>query len=616
MVPDFARLRRQSCDRASLRSLKPSDHKGFDSLKSFQQFDTSHPNPPTSSQVGEIDHLFSQLWTACPSWSPILKKSNGWITIVNPSGKKVPLVLGAIESHYRRDYIIGKRFGRLTNYLMIDVDTGSPFHPANGGIQPILDAMESLGLCRYLLIRSSVSGGLHIYFPLAEPVSSWGIACAAHAALTAAGISIAGGICELFPNKKAFNAEHNGHRLPLQQGSFILDDDFRCIGNNKAVFLQQWQHCGAGQDDELLADVLAEKPLPIPKRISVSSLPPIAWTGPGQSNEVMKELVNFGDRYLGLKTIPALGDWIVTVAPHLPGFEQFASNESKNDLTRKNWAYRWAKSHFKSARQYAAKTSFDHNAMIAAEALERLMVALSKVVIVGKFGIKKLWYALSDISKELFGVGFSWGLFQKHRKLIMARIESSRNVGLSSGDEDGKNSASPELAESLDSEAGEESEKHLTELSTAKCVTASNSQDLNASRTPSEQGVMEEAGGQQVGAELAMGAMVKVQQPGSDVDGVQTRVTGKATDVDGKLLYRLEHCVEGQPLMLPGDCLEVVAAEASAQGAEGVIRATAAQLLKVLGKACPFVGPGLWAVKREEVSPLSWRQLRRLVGEG
>ncbi|MEL6882799.1 MAG: hypothetical protein AAFP09_19905, partial [Cyanobacteria bacterium J06607_10] len=130
------------------------------------------------------------------------------------------------------------------------------------------------------------------------------------------------------------------------------------------------------------------------------------------------------------------------------------------------------------------------------------------------------------------------------------------------------------------------------------------------------QGVMEEAGGQQVGAELAMGAMVKVQQPGSDVDGVQTRVTGKATDVDGKLLYRLEHCVEGQPLMLPGDCLEVVAAEASAQGAEGVIRATAAQLLKVLGKACPFVGPGLWAVKREEVSPLSWRQLRRLVGEG
>ena len=52
-----------------------------------------------------------------------------------------------------------------------------------------------------------------------------------------------------------------------------------------------------------------------------------------------------------------------------------------------------------------------------------------------------------------------------------------------------------------------------------------------------------------------------------------------------------------------------------AQGAQGVIRATAAQLLQVLGKACPFVGPGMWTVKREEVSPLAWRQLMRLVGE-
>ncbi|MEL6606131.1 MAG: hypothetical protein AAFP20_23195, partial [Cyanobacteria bacterium J06614_10] len=479
---------------------------------------------------------------------------------------------------------------------------------------------ESLGLCRFLLIRSSVSDGLHIYFPLAEPVSAWGIACAAHAVLTTAGVRVAGGICELFPNKKAFNAEHNGHRLPLQQGSFILDDDFRCIGNDRAVFLQQWQHCGAGQDEALLANVLAEKPLTIPKRISVNSLPPIAWTGLGQSNEVMKELVNYGDRYLGLKTIPALGDWIVAVAPQLSGFEQFASEESKNDLTRKNWAYRWAKSHFESVRQYAARSSFDHNAVVAAEALERLMVALGKVVIVGKLGIKKLWKALSEISKELFGVGFSWGLFQKHRKLILAEVSSSRNVGLSRSNEEGKNSSSPELATPLASEAGAEPRKHLTELLTARCVTASDSDALRPSSTPSKlglkQGSTQVVEGSQESVELAMGTVVKVQQSGSDADGVQTRVTGKATDEDGKLLYRLEHRAEGEPLMLPGDCLVAITDEPSTQGIEDVIRATAAQLLQVLGKACPFVGPGLWTVNREEVSPLAWRQLTRLVGEG
>ena len=531
MVPDFSQLRKQPRGRASSRSLKPSTHKGFHGIKSSQQFDTQ----PTSTPAGRAEHDFFALWTTCPSWSPILKKSDGWLTIVNPSGKKVPLVLGAIKSHYRRDYIIGKRFGRLTNYLMIDVDKGSPFHPDNGGIRPILDAMESLGLCRYLLIRSSASGGLHIYFPLAEPVSSWGIACAAHAALTAAGVSITGGSCELFPNKKAFNAEHNGHRLPLQQGSFILDDDFRCIGSSKTVFLQQWQHCEAGQDDALLADVLAEKPLPIPKRISVSSLPPITWTGMGQSNEVMKELVNFGDRYLGLKTIPALSGWMVTVAPQLPGFELFASQESKNDLMRKNWAYRWAKSHFKSARQYAAKTSSNHNATVAAEALERLKVALSKLVIVGKFGIKKLWQSLSNISKELFGVGFSWGLFQKHRQLILAEVSSARKLGLSKGCEENRNSTASELAGPLNSRIGEKPEKHLTELLTAKYVTAINTKDLSASCTPPERGTEQAADGQQIGTEPAMGATVKVRQPGGDIDGVQAWVT-KTTDADGRPL--------------------------------------------------------------------------------
>jgi hypothetical protein len=612
MVPDFHGFRKQLRDRTSERSLKPFDRKGFDNLKNSQQFAKQSPSNPS----GEADHDFFALWTTCPSWSPILKKKDGWITIINPSGKKVPLVLGSIESHYRRKYIIGKRFSKLTNYLMIDVDRDSPFHPCNGGIEPIIEAMESIGLCRYLLIRSSGSDGLHIYFPLAQPVSAWGIACAAHAALTAAGVRVAGGICELFPNKKAFNAEHNGHRLPLQQESFILDDDFRCIGNDKALFVQHWQHCTAGQDNDLLADVLTEKPLPIPKQISVSSLPPIAWTGPGQSNEVMKELVNYGDRYLGLKTIPALGDWISAVAPQLPGFEQFASEESRNDLTRKNWAYRWAKSHFKSVRQYAAKSSFDHNAMVAAEALERLKVALNKIVIIGTVGIKKLWKALSKVSKELFGVGFSWGLFQKHRKLILAKISSACNGGLSKEAEEGKNSSSPELATPLDSETENEPKNHLTELLTARCVTTRVSQNLSASRTPSERVSGPVAETQQKAVELAMGTVVKVQQPRSDVDSIQTRVTGKVTDENGKLLYRLEHCVEGQPLMLPGDGLVAVSDDKPIQGAGGAIRATAAQLLQVLGKACPFVGPGLWTVRREEVPAHAWGHLCRLVGEG
>lgn len=651
MVPDFSGVRKRSNAIAALRSLKPNDSAASQFVKSFfvQHFsqkvlhprptftafctknsesDTRFPNSQsdlpespalqtdkvsllTPAISNECDTLtrFYELWTTLPSWSPILKKDDGWITIVNPSGKKVPLVLGTVESHYRRHIILGKRFGKLTNYLMIDVDINSPFHPRNGGIDKILAAMEALGLCRYLLVRSSTSGGIHIYFPLAEPVSAWAIACAAHAALTAAGITIAGGICELFPNKKAFNAEHNGHRLPLQDGSFILDDDFNCIGNSKTVFLRQWQICAAGQGTKQLAEELLEKHKPIPKPVSVGALPPIAWTGKGQSNEVMRQLVNYGDAVMGHRTIQALGDWIGAVAPRLPGFLQFASAESRDDVTRRNWAYRWAKSHFKAGRLYAAKSSSNHNATVAAEALERLLIALDKVVISGAFGIKKLWHSLSDISKELFGVGFGWKLFQKHRALILERVDSSRKLGLSRGNEEGKSFLSEEAAVSGNAEAEKGTKKPKTELSTARCVTPIQNAGLAASTPPVESLKL---GGSDL-AELAMGTAVIFQQPGSADKGVRTRVMGKTTQPDGTLLYRLEECAEGQPLVVSRNCLTVVADELPVK--EGVIRATAAQLSQVLGKACPFVGPGLWTVKRDEVTAKAWGQLCRLVGE-
>ncbi|MEL6816812.1 MAG: hypothetical protein AAFP03_18695, partial [Cyanobacteria bacterium J06598_3] len=462
---------------------------------------------------------------------------------------------------------------------------------------------------RYLLVRSSTSGGIHIYFPLAEPVSAWAIACAAHAALTAAGVTIAGGICELFPNKKAFNAEHNGHRLPLQDGSFLLDDDFNCIGNNKAVFLRQWQLCAAGQGTKQLAEGLLEKHKPIPKPVSVGALPPIAWTGQGQSNDVMRQLVNYGDAVIGHRTIQSLGNWIVAVAPRLPGFLQFASAESRDDVTRRNWAYRWAKSHFKAGRLYAAKSSSNHNATVAAEALERLHIALDRIVIGGVVGIKKLWHSLSDISRELFGVGFGWKLFQKHRVLILEKVSSSRKLGLSRGNEEGKSFLSEESAVPGNAGAEKGIKKHLAELSTARWETPSKTAVLNTSTPPIEQLKL----GTSDPGELAMGTAVIFQQPGSTGERVKTRVTGKTTQPDGTRLYQLQEGDEGQPLVVARECLTAVADESLVQG--DVIRATAKQLVQVLGKACPFVGPGLWTVKRDEIPAKTWGQLCRLIRE-
>ena len=113
-------------------------------------------------------------------------------------------------------------------------------------------------------------------------------------------------------------------------------------------------------------------------------------------------------------------------------------------------------------------------------------------------------------------------------------------------------------------------------------------------------------------AELAMGTAVIFQLPGSAGEGGKTRVTGKTTQRDGTRRYRLEEGAEGQSLVAR-ECLTVVADELLVQS--DVIRATAKQLVQVLGKACPFVGPGLWTVKRDEVTAKAWGQLCRLVGE-
>ncbi|MEO0395949.1 MAG: ATP-dependent Clp endopeptidase proteolytic subunit ClpP [Cyanobacteria bacterium P01_A01_bin.137] len=52
------------------------------------------------------------------------------------------------------------------------------------------------------------------------------------------------------------------------------------------------------------------------------------------------------------------------------------------------------------------------NAVVAAEALERLMVALSRIVIVGKLGIKKLWQSPLRFLKSFSGWGLAGGYFR------------------------------------------------------------------------------------------------------------------------------------------------------------------------------------------------------------
>jgi hypothetical protein len=606
----------------------------------------------------DYTHLFYQLWLAHPSWSPILLTANGWITVKSNGEKQVPLTLKTIESYYRRGHTIGKRFGQLTHYLMLDIDINSPFHPDHGGFHPILMTMERLGLCRYLIIRSSTSGGLHLYFPLPEPVNSWQLAYTAHSALTADGIQIAGGICELFPNKKAFNAEHNGHRLPLQNGSFLLDDDFCPISNHKADFVIRWETAAAHQDNETLTVALSSSAVyassstpvePPPTARTPHILPPIAWTRFGQSNDVMRALANYGDCYAGHRNSTDLAAWIKAVAPQLSGYQKFASPKSKRDIEDGSWAKRWADSHFRSAWLFKVGGS-DHNAKVAADAKARIFAALDRICIDPDIKFTELWKQVSKTAKSCFDLGVSWKTFIKYKNEIWVHVKKYWKLGLSSGRSEDVSSFGSALPDTQIVESGSLGKKGVTLLLTLRCVTSiygnafaqlhtpQNEVELGGGGTPSLKTQLPDelatseltsvkgdhaaiAGpkseldmglGQKA---LTAGQLVRIVMPGGSLDGIETRVLAQTVDILGLPVYQLDYHRQGQAITLPAECLQAIQQEQRRLG-ETAIKATAAQLLQVLGKACPFVGPGLWTVKREEVPAKAWGQLCRLVGQG
>ncbi|MFN5261080.1 MAG: hypothetical protein ACK5EH_01410, partial [Pseudanabaena sp.] len=63
--------------------------------------------------------------------------------------------------------LIGVRFDNQTEYAMLDIDKGSPYHPNNNHekFKTVLQALEEIGLVRPLIVQSSHSEGLHIYYP-------------------------------------------------------------------------------------------------------------------------------------------------------------------------------------------------------------------------------------------------------------------------------------------------------------------------------------------------------------------------------------------------------------------------------------------------------------------
>ena len=296
--------------------------------------------------------------------------------------------------------IVGVRFGKETEYAVIDLDAGGEFCNA-AGVQAVRDSLETIGIVRTILARSSWSGGLHLIIPLPYKVPTFDLACALRYTLEAADMHIKQGELEVFPNTKAFSkgwlgefSEYNGHRLPLQPGSggCLLDDDLQPTGADLERFFRQWDFAKVAQDMEALAGALEVGRDRHRKRPKMRSHPVDVWraeweldinegwTGPKQTNSLLRTIAGYGRVFLRFEG-EQLHEFVVETAVNAPGFDEHCSHQY--DIGRK--AAAWCRA---AERYYwplgdkpkRDKAAFDINKERALDAQSRIKAAYEWLV--------------------------------------------------------------------------------------------------------------------------------------------------------------------------------------------------------------------------------------------
>ncbi len=313
---------------------------------------------PANSQAQEFFSYFAHHWDFIIA--PAGTKD--WQTITNY--KLQPRVLW----HKFQDTknILGVRFGKLTKYCMVDIDRGSWLHFMNNpqAFRDLCQAFELIGLCRFVILFSSYSEGVHIYFPLPEEVNTFNLACALRMAVENAGFKIKGGQLELFPNTKTYKknshgkefSHFNGHRLPLQPetGSVLLDDDLHPYSQDLGTFFGQMEWAAQGQDIEKLKDTLSIARDWYSKRQyrfaqtsnsnkvkqwqeDTEALIKEGFTDYGQTNELIREIGKYGRVFLALES-RELQQYMVETITNLPEYQEYCRHQFEIEQRCHHWA--------------------------------------------------------------------------------------------------------------------------------------------------------------------------------------------------------------------------------------------------------------------------------------
>jgi pimeloyl-ACP methyl ester carboxylesterase len=273
-----------------------------------------------------------------------------WTTIT-----AYPLRPRVLWNHWQdANQLIGVRFTHYTHYALLDLDAGGDYCTA-AGVAQLRAALETLGLTRTLLIRSSWGGGLHLYIPLAERVNTFNLAVTLKECLKAQGFRLQAGQLEIFPNVKAYGVQtfidYAAHRLPLQpgSGSCLLDEALNPIGDSLARFFWLWDGAAAHQDLDTLRHAMKIGRDNHRKRPKLRSHPVESWrhdldveitegwTAPGQTNHLLKTIACYGHVFEGHQGQDLIA-YTLRIALNCPGYEQYCRHQHEIERKVTAWA--------------------------------------------------------------------------------------------------------------------------------------------------------------------------------------------------------------------------------------------------------------------------------------
>lgn len=369
---------------------------------------------PTHPHGSRLCQIFSYPWFFLEGTNHDCKRPN-WRT-----EKKYPVKPRVLwRRHQDAAQLVGVRFGSLTSYAMIDIDSGSA---ARHRLDDLRLALETIGICRWLPIRSSFSGGLHIYIPLPEAVKTFDLAVALRDCLVAAGFTVTPGQLELFPNVKSYGRwwmgeffEYNGHRLPLQpgSGSCLLDNDCSDpIGSDLSQFFARWDNCSLLQDADQLAIALSAAREHHRKRHSKKAVSSASqwredlefqieegWSGPGQTNSVLKTIACYGRVFERLDG-QTLAGYIERIATSRPGYQEHCQHHHEIRKRAGAWARAAEKYYWPLGDEPLRQTErYQPNDTKAEDAKERIRLAVAELRLNPPEGVRAWASALCSLAR-------------------------------------------------------------------------------------------------------------------------------------------------------------------------------------------------------------------------